>query len=97
MSFPDTPLIAGTAAGELQIYRGGTWTVEAKICADPSSPVTALEVAAGGQRVFVQCGRAITGATDPDARQAFVYDLGTKQKRALAGPSAAGVGPISPD
>lgn len=99
MGFPDVRMIAGTATGDLQMYRGGTWVVEARICAsaDSSNPIVALEVAPTGQNVFVQCGRAIAGATDPDARDAFVYDVVTKQKRALAGTSAAGIGPIAPD
>jgi hypothetical protein len=100
VAFPPVPLIAGTSTGELQIWRGGKWDLETKICSDPQpsgSAITALVVAADGATLFVQCFSKPAGTSDLDARDAFIYDLVAKRKTAIAGTSALGIGPLSPD
>jgi hypothetical protein len=96
IAFPDVELIAGGILGELQVYRAGKWSIEAQICpnADPHNAVRSLEVSADGRTAFVQCSRTSAGR---DLVDAFVFDLVTKQKRAIPGITIATVGPISPD
>jgi len=97
-AFPDIELLAGTAGGELMLYSGGAWTTIARICPGPSqNGVTSLFVSADSRTVFVECFRPAVASTDPDARGGFVYDRVTKQARAVAGVTAYGIGPLSPD
>lgn len=94
VGFPQVDLIAATSGGELRVFRAGKWTVEAKICSDA---VQAIDVAANRRTVIILCASQVSGASNPDARDAFRYDLVTKEKRAILGASTIGLGPISPD
>ncbi len=97
--FPDVPLVAGTAVGDLVRWRGGSWQLEAHVCPQDrgQDPVTALSISADGRTALVQCARG-TGAsfTDP-AREAFVYDFTTKSARAIGGTTEIGIGPVDPN
>ena len=93
--FPDVPLVAGTAVGDLMRWRGGSWQLEAHVCPQDrgQDPVTALSISADGRVALVQCfgtgGRPVTAA-----RPAYVYDFSAKTARAIGGTTELGIGPV---
>ena len=96
MPFPDVALVATDTTGDLVVYRGGSWNVEATLCDDGSyDPAAALEVAADGHTVLVTCP-APTSQWDTARRATFLYDVATKRSRTLP-PIVGGVAAMSPD
>lgn len=99
VTFPDVPLVAGTAFGDLMRWRGASWQLEAHVCPQDrgQDPVTALSVSGDGRIALVQCARRTgTSVTDP-AREAYVYDFTTKTARAIGGTTELGIGPVDPN